>query len=171
MKLNKLETSENLTELFKQLNEKIYSYIFSRTGYQKSVAEDLSQDVFLKAWENRKRFDAEKSSLKNWVYIIARNSIIDYYRTNKSDRKIVLEENKGDQNRTGNHEETVDNEIIVKNLLKELPENDQELLILRYVNDLSIEEVAQVINKKYSATKVAVHRAIKKLRDLINNEK
>ena len=76
MKINRLETKEDLEELFIQLNEQIFRYIYVRCGYNQDIAQDLTQDVFIKAWDKRALFNSSKSTLKNWVYIIARNIVI-----------------------------------------------------------------------------------------------
>lgn len=51
-----------------------------------------------------------------------------------------------------------------------MSENDRDLIILRFYNELTIEEVSQLINKSYDATKVAINRAFTKLKEIINNE-
>ena len=83
MNINQLETIEDLKKLFIWLNESIYRYVYVRCGYNRETAEDITQDIFIKAWEKRKQFNSKKSTLKNWIYIIARNHIIDLYRKKK----------------------------------------------------------------------------------------
>ncbi len=165
METNRLNTSQDLTNAFQEIGDQIYAYIYSRVGYQKEMAEDLAQEVFLKAWKNKKRFDSSKSSLKNWLYTIAHNLVIDYYRTKK--KHISFDENKGNANIPRDLDQKVEEQLIVKSLLQKLPDDKKELLILRYINNLSIKEVSKIIGKKYTATKVAIHRAIKKLREVI----
>lgn len=157
-------SKEDLLKAFDEYNEKLYNYAFFRTRFNREISEDLVQDTFLKAWEYRTYFDNKKGSLKTWLFTILNNLIIDFYRK------------KGNQQLSGINmevfEKTIDgiedkqvSRIILESMMKELEEDECELIILRYFNELEISEIAEIIGKTEGATKVALHRIVGKLRE------
>lgn len=140
--------------------KQIYEFIFYKTMHQET-AEDISSDVFLKAW---KKIDQFKSGeFVAWLYTIARNAVIDYYRQNKDikdvddfwdlsdDQDILLE---------------TDKLIMIeklKKIMSSFNNNDREILIMRFWQDLSFAEIAQLLDKEQGAVKMSCMRAIKKL--------
>lgn len=167
MKLNKLDNKKDFETLFKELNVEIYRYIYTRCGYSREKAEDLTQEVFLKAWTKKDSFDSDKSSLKNWVYVITRNHLIDSYRKKNFEKNITDEKWEQISEEFGRK---IDNQIMVETILKsldELKKEEKDLLILRYVQDLYIREICEITGKSNSAIKVNLHRSIKKLRKII----
>ena len=166
MVIDQLKTIQDLEELFKWLNEPLYRYAYVRCGYNRELAEDITQDIFIKAWIKRSTFNANKSSLKNWIYIIARNYIIDFYRKKKpvtssyNELQDVLKE----------QGMTIEDELMlysIMNKLDSLKDHEKEVIILRYVQDLEIEDIAKITNKNINATKVMIHRAIQKLKEIM----
>lgn len=171
MNINQLETIDDLKKLFILLNEPIFRYVYMRCGYNREVAEDITQDIFIKAWEKRKQFNQKKSTLKNWIYIITRNYIIDFYRKKK---RIINGYNDDIQEFISEQSNSPDDEIMIETIIKsldKLKEQEKEVIVLRYIQGLEIDEIAQIINKNYNATKVMIHRAIKKLQELVNFSK
>jgi len=167
MNIKKIETKKDLEKVFVALNEQIYSYIFVRSNYKKELAEDITQDVFIKVWNKRELFDPSKSSLKNWIYIIARNTLIDFQRTSKNEVSIDEDEH----NLTlENALEGTENSLMMetlKNGLNRLSNQDKEIITLRYIQDIDIKDVSNIINKNYIATKVMLHRALEKLKKVM----
>lgn len=162
-----LETQNDLETIFIKYNRLIYSYVYL-FFYSKEVAEDLTQETFIRAWKYKHTYNHEKSSIKTWLVSIARSLSFDYSKRNKYTYDLP--------------EEPTDNssleKTVTETLLKEyiysrltlLSELDKDLLILRFYNDLSIEEISVLINKSYDTTKVALNRAFNKLKEIVNNE-
>lgn len=171
MNINQLETIEDLKKLFIWLNESIYRFVYVRCGYNRETAEDITQDIFIKAWEKRKQFNSKKSTLKNWIYIIARNHIIDLYRKKKG---IISGYSDDIQEIIPVQSSSDDEEMIIETIMKsmdKLKEQEKEVIVLRYIQELEIEEIAKIINKNHIATKVMIHRAIKNLKDIVDKQK
>ena len=166
---NKLRNAKDLEKAFELWNVAIYRYVYSRLRSQ-GIAEDITQEVFIKAWRSRDTFHKHKSSLKNWLYAIATNTIRDYLRSQMNRPEVSpLEEDlpsTEDKIEKSIQQKEVTNFVFEK--LKLLSNREQELLLLRYREDISIKEIAKVLDLKYSATKVAIHRATEKLRKLCN---
>lgn len=79
--LHQLKSPQDLEDMFLALNRDIYAYIAARVR-ERAIAEDIAQEVFIKAWEKRRQFNPAKGSLKNWTYAIALNAVRDYFRRN-----------------------------------------------------------------------------------------
>src|SRR3989344_2331792 len=79
--LNKAKSGENTAfgELYELCFDKIYRFVYFRVGH-KEIAEDLTEEVFIKAFENLHTLN-QSSSFEAWLYQIARNKVIDYYRS------------------------------------------------------------------------------------------
>jgi len=160
---------QDLIAAFEQFNEAIYNYVFFRVNRSKETAEDLTQEIFLKAWRNRDKFDEHKSNLKNWLFVIARNTVIDYYRQNK----VTLPLNENNELNAASDLGNVEDKIFIEEVqvrLQELTIEEREILLLRYFEDFDLKEIAEIINKNYSATKVLIHRSLKKLKALLAHE-
>ncbi|MCX6807434.1 MAG: RNA polymerase sigma factor [Patescibacteria group bacterium] len=169
MNQDQLKTLNDLEAIFQKWNTAIYRYIYARLNNQET-AEDITQEVFIKAWQARDLFDDQKSSLKNWLYAIAINTIRDHLRKVKGKIEIELDENIQDDSEVKGQAETQNLVAFVFSHLEKLQEREQEIIILRYQEDLELKEIAEILNLELSATKVALHRAVQKLRDLCNDE-
>lgn len=159
----------NLEKAFLKLNTIIFGFVFLRVG-NRETAEDIVQEVFLKAWRSRETFDPKKSSLKTWLFTIAINDIKDYLKSKKETVDLSkIEENVGDESVDIPNQTEQKNLIeIVFEKLSLLSDRDQELILLRFKSDMSVKDIAKVLGMEYVATKVALHRAMEKLSDLCN---
>lgn len=162
----KLESQKDLENIFTALNRQIYSYVYFRTGYSKEIAEDLTQEVFLRVWEKRRDFNSKKGNIRTWVYRIARNLVIDEYRKKKN----ILNLNNLKEQSRGIEEEIIINDMqrYILKKMKKLNDGEQELISLYYIEELDLKEVAEIINKSYDATKMAISRALHKLKNICN---
>jgi RNA polymerase sigma-70 factor, ECF subfamily len=154
------------TELYDLFFEKIYRFIFFRVGH-KEVAEDLTEDVFIKAFANLKTLQKD-SVFEPWLYQIARNKIIDYYRSKKL--IIPLDEVEHTLEYETNVIDIVNLEaqqkIFIK-LLKELSPEQQTVIKMKFLEGLENTEIAHMLNKPEGTIRVIQHRAIAKLKQLI----
>lgn len=163
----KLNTAADLENAFNRWHFPIYGYVYGRVG-NRQIAEDLTQEAFIKAWKYRDSFDPRKSSLKNWLFVITVNLVRDHFRKFKNHIPSELDDNFPGSGNVAS--ETSDRQMIsfVFHQLKKLSTREQELLLLRYQEDLTIEEIANIFEMGVSATKVAIHRAMKRLRRFCN---
>ena len=151
--------------------DKIYRYVFYKVGNERK-AEDLTEQVFLKAWEAMADYEPREYPFSSWLYRIAHNTVVDCYRTQKEERPLdgvaftLADESLGP-------EETLMKKRQVSRLLEalgDLSEEKQHLIILRFVEDLSQAQVAQILNKSEGACRVMQHRALAKLSDILGRE-
>jgi len=133
--------------------DKIYSYFWYRTGMRRELAEDLTQEVFLKAWDKYSSFDTDRS-FQAWIYSIAHNHLVDHYRLKRYEYDLEAIADK-------TAEEDFSWELW--QILNRLPELDREILSLKYLQGFSYKEIAEMLVKTEEAVRVAAHRAIKRL--------
>ncbi|TSC91732.1 MAG: RNA polymerase sigma-70 factor, ECF subfamily [Parcubacteria group bacterium Licking1014_17] len=158
--------SEEFGKLYDAYFGKIYRFIYYRVG-QKETAEDLTSRTFMKALEKLMSFDESRGSFSSWIYRIARNTVIDYYRTKKDDVEIYdfwdLASGE-DMNRDLDVRMKLDE---VKKYLKELNEEQKEIIILRIWDGLLYKEITEIVGKSETNCKMIFSRAINKLRGKI----
>ena len=139
-------------------------------------AADLSQEVFIKAWKNVKRFDAHKASFKTWLYAIAKNIIIDFLRKKKemtfSDfpEEEDFAENIPDENLLPVQIlEKLEDAKLLNGLLDQLPVDYKIVLSLHYQENMTFDEIGKVLNKPPNTVKSWHRRAILALRTKISS--
>lgn len=154
--------SESFSELYNHLVDPIYRFVYFKVD-DIELARDITADVFLKAWKqltNRSKSNQVRY-LRAFIYVIARNTVIDYYRTEKNKRELPVEMGEyqtQDQDVKKKIEDHIDAGYILK-LVRQLKTSYQEVLILRHIEELSLAEIAKVLEKKPVATRVLLHRA------------
>jgi len=154
------------SEIYNLYFKKIYRFIFYRVSH-KEVAEDLAEEVFIKAYSHLSRLEDPKS-LEGWLYQVARNSVIDYYRSKKM--TVALEDVENILEYESNVIDVLnlqDRQKVFLRLLKELGAEQQMVIKLKFLEDLGNEEIAEVLQKSEGAVRVIQHRAITKLQELI----
>lgn len=151
----------------------IHRFVYFKIG-NKEEANDLTSVIFLKTWNHIQTNSLEDSkTLRALLYKIARNAIIDYYReaNNKITASLDDEDNKIDVvDDTPDPQEKIDAEAnleMIKNKLPLLKEEYREVIIMRFINDLTIEEIADISGKKIGNIRVLIHRALGALKNLI----
>lgn len=146
--------------------EEIYRFVYLKVS-SRETAEDITSETFRKGW---KRF--KKSPMDNpraYLYKVARNLVIDHYRTQKehvSPEDIQLKEE-------SNLEESLsldDDLQEVKEAMESLKDNYQNIIILRYLEELSISETAKILDKSEGAIRVTTHRALEALKEELGVE-
>ncbi|TSC96901.1 MAG: RNA polymerase sigma-70 factor, ECF subfamily [Parcubacteria group bacterium Athens0714_26] len=144
---------------------KIYRFISLKVN-GKTTAEDLTHEVFLNAWKRLSKYETREFPFSSWLYQIARNEVIDFYRTNK---KNISLENIGEGTLKTIESEDFDAVLSlekIKVLIKFLKPDQQDVLIMRFIEDLSHDEIAAAIKKSAGAVRLIQYRAINSLKEL-----
>ena len=144
--------------------ERIYRFVFFRVDDQQT-AEDLTSQVFLKAWSNLDRFEFTRTPYIAWLYTIAHNTVIDHYRTRKV--TTALEDVQLSQ---PDDAEAVENQIdltvemqTIKAAMQSLTEDQQQVLHLRFIEGMSNTEIAQQLGKREGAIRALQMRGLQAL--------
>jgi RNA polymerase sigma-70 factor (ECF subfamily) len=132
-------------------------------------AADVCQDTFVKAWLALPNFSLKNGgSFQAFLFRIARNLLIDRSRKKKEGRLEQAEEIEEIQDFEDSVDKDADRQKLNQALAK-LDENDRQLVILRYFEELSFSEVAHITGMKEGALRVKTHRALKKLKELLKD--
>lgn len=150
--------------LYDAYQARIYRYVYFRVA-DDQVAEDIASQVFLKAWENLDRYRIWGSPFIAWLYRIAHNAVIDHYRTRKL--TIGLEEIETTYASSAKDlDEKLDMQFESHNLrlaLQQLTEEQQQVLILKFISGLSAPEIARQMGKRQGAIRALQMRALQSL--------
>jgi len=150
-------------DLYDVYVRKIYEFIYFKT-HHKQIAEDLTSQVFLKAIENFKKYDSEKGKFSSWVYKIARNSVIDHYRTKKFELDVDDAwdmESGEDMLSNASDKEKIEK---IRKYLNKLDHNQRDIVLLRVWSGLSYAEISEIMGKSEANCKVIFSRVIAKLK-------
>jgi len=157
--------------LYDRYQTQIYRFIYLKVSHREE-AEDLTHQVFLKSWQTIGGYKFQGFPFSSWLYRIARNQVIDYYRAKKNNLNIEeIRESKIDDSSV-EITEILDNNSDVKKIkeaIKQLNPGHQDVIILRFIEELSLKETASTLKKSEMAIKLLQHRAIKNLKKILNN--
>lgn len=169
---------EAYAELYDYYVQRIYRFVYFKVS-SREEAEDITSEVFLKAW-NYLRENKEVNSFSGLLYRIARNSIIDLYRAKSGHPETALpettgrddgEKKVGEVGDEGKWQTAVNTKLETEKILqslKKLKQEYQEVVTLRFVDELEIEEIAEITGRGKIAVRVTLHRALKKLKEMLD---
>ncbi|MCX6751401.1 MAG: RNA polymerase sigma factor [Candidatus Nomurabacteria bacterium] len=153
-------------ELYDTHADAIFRFCYFKTG-NRETAKDLTQDIFIKVFNYLEKEEIQNQ--KSFIYTIAKNIVIDFWRKNKSIPESHLPEGLFESITAEDNAEVSDNYAIFLSLLDKLSESDREVILLRYVEDMSSKDMADLLNERENTVLVRISRAREKLRDLFNN--
>ena len=161
--------NEQFSQIYDQYIDKIYRFVYLKVSSQE-MAEDITSKVFLKGWET---FQNPKKGIENpgaFLYQIARNLVIDYYRS-KGRTMVVSTDASPDIIDPGTDIQekailSVDIETVKKSIQKLKPEH-QDIIIWYYLEDMPIAQIAKLVDKPEGTVRVMLHRGLKTLKDMI----
>ena len=162
-----VSTAELFGLLYEQYLPRIFQYVNYRVG-DRTAAEDLTSDIFNKALSNFTKYDSGKAAFSTWIFSIARNTLIDYYRRRSREQKFQKEaESKVVAFSTSPEEEASRSEEIseLRECLSLLNPNEQELISLKFSSEMTNREIARIMGLSESNVGTILCRAIRKLRD------
>ena len=158
------------TDAFERLYEiyfvPVFRYIYFRVK-NKEETEDLVQEVFLKVYNSISKFQEKGRSPLAFFFVVARNTVIDYWRKKKEIKldkpEDILKISDTKESPWGliRRSETIS---IINEAIRYLPSGQQEVIILKFINDLSNQEIALLLKKSEVAIRQLQSRALKNLR-------
>jgi RNA polymerase sigma-70 factor (ECF subfamily) len=159
--------------LYDNYVDEVYRFVLHRVGNEQT-AEDLTSQVFLKAWDNLGRYKVRGSPFGAWLFQIARNSVIDHYRMYKETLPLepaALMTPDPTANVAREVEKRLEGEWL-RSVLQNLTDDQKEVLTLKFINGLKTKEIAKIMGKGQGAIRALQMRALQALADLIgsNNE-
>lgn len=152
--------------LYDQYVDRIYAYVYHRVG-QADVAEDLTGQVFMRMLEAVRTGHGWQTSFSGWLYRIAHNIVIDHYRRKGRATFVDIEDAAPMQAQSGDPVASTESQFERQRLrqaLAELTDEQAQVISLRFLEDLSIAEVAVIMQKTEGAVKALQYRAVLALR-------
>ena len=171
--LKRIKNGENeaFGELYDFYAPKIYRFVRLKVDSQEN-AQDLTSEAFLRIWRYLQKQRKIRERFQSLLYKIARNLVIDFYRS-RSTREILIEDDLEEFFNTEDNEKSDDLTLRqedtkeIKKALVQINPNYQDVITWYYLNELSISEIAEILEKKEGTVRVLVHRAIKSLRNVM----
>jgi RNA polymerase sigma-70 factor, ECF subfamily len=160
--------AEAFGELYEQHLAAIYRYVFYRVG-QVAEAEDLTELVFLKAWQALGQYRRRDVPFSAWLYRIAHNVVIDRYRSHRD--MVPLDDQTDLHDPAAGLEEWIiglEMSEVLAQAIAQLPPDHQQVLVLRFINGLNHTETSRVLGRSEEAVRVLQHRALNELRAILN---
>lgn len=159
-------------ELYERYAERIFNYIYYRTGNVHD-AEDLTARVFQRAMNHIQNYIDRGVPFSAWLYRIAHNLVANWHRDRSRKQEIPIDDVPILPSR-GDHPETslvrTEEQDALLRLIRRLPPERQNLLILKFVENLSNAEIGQIMGRSEGAVKSLYHRTLLSLRDEIGDQ-
>lgn len=167
--------------VFQELYDKYHRDLFQFVFYMvkdRNVTEDLVQEVYIKVLKSYDRFKGD-SSEKTWLFSIARHVTIDYFRKQKRKRKKMLDFfDWGEKGHLISDEHPMPEEVAIQKeevsqvykCLDQCTVDQRSVIILRYIQSLSIQETADILGWSVSKVKTTQHRGMKTLKEMLEKE-
>ena len=146
--------------LYDRYSAKVYSKCISLLK-DESLAQDATQEIFMKIFLNLAKF-GEKSKFSTWIYSITYNYCIDFIRRKKKEKNLFSDEM---ENAPDIVDEVPDKALLemevfkLKTVLNDIPTGDRAVLLMKYQDEMSIKEIASILDKSESAVKMKIKRA------------
>jgi RNA polymerase sigma factor (sigma-70 family) len=161
---------EVFAELYDEFMPKVFRYISYKMNDQQ-ITEDLTSTVFERALLSFDKYSSDNGAFSTWIFSIARNTLIDYYRTNKVKQQVSLDEAIEVSSRDLSPQEEVEKRAeqeCLKGCLSRLPGDDQEIIQLKFAGEFNNRQIAKMLRLSESNVGVRLFRALKKLREDFN---
>jgi RNA polymerase sigma-70 factor (ECF subfamily) len=161
---------DSFAALYSRHLDAIFRYIYYRTGDAQD-AEDLTEQVFLKAWQARANYKPVGCYFINWLYRIAHNSVVDHHRR----QKIIVTEDLPSEISLADESQKPSLDTIIQDeekallaaAIARLPDDYQQVIILRFIEGLGHAEIAHVLDKSEVACRGIQHRALAALNKIL----
>lgn len=161
---------EAFADLYHYFVDRIYRYVFYRVKSEDS--EDLVEMVFVKAWENIRQYKRANRTFSAWIFRIAHNLVVDYYRAAKDtveELDFQYADHKTEANPVKLAELSLTQETL-KRAISKLKKQYQDIVVLKFVNDLSNKEIADLLGKNEGTLRILQFRALRALKEELKNQ-
>lgn len=165
VRLVKKGDQDAFSELYDLFIDPIYRYVYYRVN--SGDVEDLVASIFVKLWENIHKYRAKKKFFSAWLFKIAHNMVVDYYRSAKDRNFDELSIDVASLEREHNPIKRVEKDFDQRALrvaLKHLKRSHREVIIHKFINDFSNKEISEILGKSEGSLRILQHRALKALK-------
>lgn len=155
---------KGFTLLVKTYQEKLYAHV-RRMVHSHTSADDVLQNIFIKVWRNLENF-REDARLSTWLYRIAVNESLTFLEQEKRKKETALPEWEDEETlgqSAENDEPSARLEAKLEMAIRQLPEKQRTVFLLRYYQEMPYEEMSQILDTSVGALKASYHHAAKKI--------
>ena len=167
-------SSEAFGELYKMYCNQIFGYSLRRSA-DVDVAKDITSSVFFIALKNKKKFEWQGVPFSHWLYRIANREIINHFNTRKHETsyEVAVDENntylQDELAKANNEINRYDEYLVLQTYISKLSPKYQEVITLRYFEDLSIAEITQILQRPEGTVKSLLFRGVRQLRKMMES--
>ncbi len=157
--------------LYDHYHPMIYRFVMVKVG-RREEAEDITHQVFLSAWQNVRSYTHRGYPFSSWLYQIARNQIVDHYRGNRAEVSIDAVDPDYFAVPAVAHFD-IGTKVAMENVrraMQKLKPDYEDVIIMRFIEDMSLKETALALGKTQGAVKLMQHRAVKELQKMLGPE-
>lgn len=172
-----IENEIDFDEVVKIYLKPVYNFVY-RFVSDRDTAEDLTQETFVKAWKNLKKFDKNKN-LRTWLFAVAKNTTFDWLKKKKELPFSSFEDEEGNNFLENiSDDEILPDEILARKdlaeelekILQKLPLHHRAILLLHYKEDFSLHEIAEILGEPYNTVKSRHQRVLGRLKETLSWE-
>jgi RNA polymerase sigma-70 factor (ECF subfamily) len=163
--------AEAFGQLYDRCVDRVYRYLYFRTGHA-SDAEDLTELVFLKAWEALPRYRWQGRPFVAWLYRLAHNVHVDYRRSARPAVSLSDDERPIDlpsEAAAGEFARRLDADLLARAVAELTPEQ-QQVIVLRFLDGLETEQIAAILDRREGAIRALQMRALQSLRRVLERQ-
>ncbi len=152
--------------LYDKYFEQIFRFVFKRLGGLEDVAGDLTQLTFMKAMGNIGKYEDRGLPFSSWLYRIAQNEVSMYFRKESKTRKVPVDENRikdlASEAQLTNYMSMDDQQLLI-NIINDLDETELDLIELRFFQQMSFKEIAEIYNITEANAKMRTYRLLERI--------
>ncbi len=152
---------QRFTEIYQSYVDEVYQFIYARSGFVPTIAEDITQDIFLDILKGLDRFRGLCSE-RTWIYKVARNKLNDYYRRHYRFETCDIDEAGQFYDPAQDIDSMMSQSFesrLVRECLNNLPSHYRLTLLMKYADEKSIKQIAEIGGKSVKATESVLQRA------------
>jgi len=161
------ESLKAFDKLYQYYLPKIFGYIMNRTG-NKEITEDIVSQTFTTAMINLRKYKDKGVGFGPWLYTLSHNCFVDYFRKNKEKTQLLdgnIISNLPDKSKSDF--ENIENKIFIRKAMLKIPEQYQQILSLKYFEEMDNQEIANILGCKKVTLAVKLHRSLEALKKII----
>ena len=155
-------------DLYSLYVERIYRYAFYQVR-DKMTAEDITEEVFIKAWKAIYSCRGREDTFSSWLYRIAHNQVIDIFRNQRKERTVEIETVAELHDTRTNVETGIAYQELLDNI-NDLPPNQKQVIVLKFIEGLDNSEIERIMGKSQGAIRVLQMRALTELRARLDSK-
>lgn len=173
---------KDFNKIYDEFHPKVLNFVNVRLSNNLELAYELTNDIFIKVYNNLNSFDDSQAKLSTWIFTIARNTIIDQYRKNANDKLTSTMSNESSgtnwlyniiSNDNFESDYNIVNSELSKKIIKainKLPSNMKTICVLRFLSDYTYDEIAHELNMSLGTVKGTIFRAKEMLKKSLEFE-